>query len=168
MLNRLKNLFKIARLLSTDDSGNLRFGRITCLGKEQKILLFTPYGVMSHPPAGSMVAVLNQLGQESNGVGAADDPKNRIFKNLAEGEIAIGNYVTGAYVIFKSDDSIEINAPGDIKITAAGDMALEATNVEITSSTLTHNGTNVGDTHIHSQGNDSAGDSEVDTGGPHS
>ncbi len=33
---------------------------------------------------------------------------------------------------------------------------------------VTNNGTNIGETHIHSQGSDSDGDSEVDTGTPHS
>lgn len=32
---------------------------------------------------------------------------------------------------------------------------------------LMHNGVNIGDTHVHSQGNDSDGDSEVDTDPPH-
>lgn len=33
---------------------------------------------------------------------------------------------------------------------------------------VTNNGTNIGETHIHSQGNDSDGDNEVDTSTPHS
>jgi hypothetical protein len=38
--------------------------------------------------------------------------------------------------------------------------------IDFTSASLKHNGTNVGDTHTHTQGTDSAGDTEQDTGGP--
>lgn len=49
---------------------------------------------------------------------------------------------------------------------APGSITLTATNVAINSETLTHNGTNVGDTHVHPQGPDSAGNSQQDTDPP--
>jgi hypothetical protein len=49
---------------------------------------------------------------------------------------------------------------------APGSITLTATNVAINSETLTHNGTNVGDTHVHAQGQDSAGNSQQDTDPP--
>lgn len=53
-------------------------------------------------------------------------------------------------------------------VCGAASFTLTENGLEITAPTLTHNGTNIGDTHIHSQDADSDGDSEVDTGYPHS
>lgn len=49
---------------------------------------------------------------------------------------------------------------------APGSITLTATHVAIHSQTLTHNGTNVGDTHVHPQGPDSAGNSQQNTEPP--
>lgn len=55
--------------------------------------------------------------------------------------------------------------PGAINLTAPS-ITLNASDVAINSGTLTHNGTNVGDTHTHPQGADSDNNSQQDTGGP--
>lgn len=199
----IKNAFKIARLLSCDDSGDLRFASVSFLGKTQKVMLFTPYGLMSKPPADSLALIWSQQAQESNGIGMADDPRNRTLKNLASGEVALGNYSTGHYIYFDQNglctiiaDDINIVAANDITmnaenitLTASSDvsitgdtvgieatttMDLDATTLNITGTTipitgaLTNNTVNIGSTHIHSQGADSDGDTEQDTGVPHS
>lgn len=48
----------------------------------------------------------------------------------------------------------------------SGNVEITAGSVNIASSSLTHNGTNIGETHVHPQGNDSDNDSQQDTGGP--
>jgi len=63
-----------------------------------------------------------------------------------------------------SATTIDLNAT-TVNITATTTNI--AGNVAITGSTLTHNGVNIGSTHIHSQGPDSAGNTEQDTGVPH-
>lgn len=203
IITMIKNAFKIARLLSCDDSADLRFASVSFLGKTQKVMLFTPYGLMSKPPADSLALIWSQQAQESNGIGMADDPRNRTLKNLASGEVALGNYTTGHYIYFDENglctiiaDDINIVAASDITMTAenitlnaasdiniSGDtvgieatttMNLDATTLNISGTTipisgaLTNNTVNIGSTHIHSQGNDSNGDTEVDTGVPHS
>lgn len=181
IISLIKNLFKIAKLLSVDDSGNLRFYNVSFMGKSgQKILGFSPYGLMHNPPVSSMVLLWSQNAQESNGIGMADDPKNRTLKNLKSGEVALGNYETGHYIYFDEnglctvvakdlkfqiDDSVTVIGT-DLEFQIDNSVTVIGTDVEITSSTLTHNGTNIGDTHVHPQGNDAAGDSEVDTDGP--
>ena len=65
---------------------------------------------------------------------------------------------TGSVKISLTDDRVNINAP-DINLTASGAVA-------ITSATLTHNGINVGDTHVHPQAADSRGDRQQDTNPP--
>jgi hypothetical protein len=47
-----------------------------------------------------------------------------------------------------------------------GSITLTAINVAINSETLTHNGTNVGDTHVHPQGSDSDGNTQQNTEPP--
>lgn len=176
----IKNLFRIASMLDVDDSGNLRFCTVSSLGKSQKSMLFSQYGIMHNPPPNSLALIWTQQGQESNSVAMADDPNNRPLKNLAPGEFAIGNYLTGDYAYFKEDGTLEIkttgnlianvggdlnaNVSGDINASAGGAMTATAsgkatldstTEIELIApiikltGTLTNNGTNMGDTHIH-------------------
>lgn len=211
ILTLIKNLFKIAKLLSVDDSGGLRFGTVSMLGKTQKVMIFSPYGLMHNPPTSSLSLVWSQQGQESNGIAMADDPNNRTLKDLKSGEVAIGNYITGHYIHFDESgtchlltdnlniivnhtctltaQNIDISASQDVTIAAqnlyldiendaslvSGTIGLEssstidliAVDVGIDSTTMQHNSVNVGGDHIHSQGQDSAGDTEQDTGAPH-
>jgi phage gp45-like len=123
-LRLIKNLFKIAKLLSVDDSGDYQFMTVTTLGKTQKVLSFKPYGLMSSPPAGSMIGLWSQQGQESNGIGIADDPKNRIFTDMAEGEVALGNYITASSIIFDENGDAILATANDALIAAANDVTL--------------------------------------------
>jgi phage gp45-like len=108
LLTLIKNLFKIARLLSVDDSGDLRIATLSALGKKQTALLFTPYGLMHNPPVDSLALLWNQQAQSSNGIAMADSPNTRIFKDLKEGEVAVGNYMTGDYLFFNEGGSSEL------------------------------------------------------------
>lgn len=130
----IKNLFKLARLLSVDDTGDLRFATIEGSGKaSQKILLFTPYGLMSRPPAGSLALVWAQNAQEANGIGIADDPNNRTLTSLASGEVALGNYTTGHYIYFDANGLCTILAD-NVNIVAASDINLTAENITLSAS----------------------------------
>lgn len=76
----------------------------------------------------------------------------------ADSESMVIQSTAGAVKISLNDSRIDINAPA-INLTATGAVA-------ITSASLTHNGTNIGDDHIHPQEPDSANNTEQDTGGP--
>lgn len=188
LITMIKNAFKIARLLSVDDSADLRFGSVSMLGKTQKVMIFSPYGLMHNPPSDSLALVWSQQGQESNGIGIADDPKNRTLKDLKSGEVAIGNYLTGAYIYFDENGKCTI-AADDMDVLIQNDISLEAinmttvcsgtfevqavninliasANIALSAASVAHDGTNIGDDHYHSQGNDSGGSIEQDTGGP--
>jgi phage gp45-like len=133
----IKNLFKIAKLLSVDDSGALQFATVTTLGKTQKVLMLKPYGLMSSPPVDSIVGLWSQQGQESNGIGIADDPKNRPIKDMKTGEVALGNYATGNFVYFDSDGSTQVYSAKDLIETITGDVL--ATITGAISATVTGN-----------------------------
>jgi phage gp45-like len=167
MIKTIRNFFKVARLLATMDNNDLRIANVQTMGKSQKVMLFTPYGLMHNPPANSMALVWSQQGQESNGIGMADDPANRTLKGLEPGEVAIGNYETGAYILFSADGSCKIKAD-NIDFDCTGTLTATAnTSLSLISPIMTNNGINVGSTHVHSQGADSDGDAEQDTEVPH-
>ncbi len=61
------------------------------------------------------------------------------------------------YLWLKSDGSIEGKC---------STFSIDCNDISLSSTTLKHNGTNIGEDHRHPQGADSAGNSEQDTGGP--
>jgi phage gp45-like len=127
ILNRIRNLFKFAKLMSVNDAGGFQYFSVSMLGKTQTVLGFTPYGLMSCPPAGSMVALWSQQGHEANGVGMADDPNNRILKDMVDGEVALGNYVTLAYLLFDKDSGYQLVVPLNVTETIGGDSVKTVT-----------------------------------------
>lgn len=150
--SRLINLIKTGKLISVDDSGNLRSGVVSFLGKNQKVNVFTPYGLMHNPPINSLSFLCCLLGKESNILSFSDDPINRPLKNLKEGEVALGNYKTGDYVYFDEDGNFkgvvtkdfnfiigndQIESVGNDKtVTAGNDINLTATNnINLTATT---------------------------------
>lgn len=67
------------------------------------------YGICSNPPKGSNGILFPILGSDSNIACLADDIKNR-FKDLKEGEVILGNYLTKSFIKFNQDGGIEIHA----------------------------------------------------------
>lgn len=159
------NKLRFDSLIAFFDNLPFRKARVKGLGKESTVHVIYPYGLTANVPEGALCVSWQVSGQESDRAAIADFPQSRP-KNLEPGEVVVSNYLTGSEVRFKKN--------GDIAITAAGDIDMTATNVlingdvAITGTNVTHNGNNIGDTHIHSQANDSNGDTEADTGAPHS
>ncbi len=104
----IKNLIKIARLVSTDDSGNFSRGVASYMGKEVPILDMKPYGLLHRPPANSLCLIFSQNAQESSAIALIDDPKRRTLKNLIEGEVALNNQTTGDYIYLKDGNAIDL------------------------------------------------------------
>lgn len=71
--------------------------------------------------------------------------------------------------IWLKDGTFALGNNQELKVTIIGGNITLSTDgeIDIRSSKLTHNGVNIGDTHVHSQGSDSAGDGERDTDPPH-
>jgi len=134
LINKIKNLIKIARVVLVDDSNDIRVAKVQFLGKKQRCAVFTPYGFMSNPPPNSAGPIWQVDGEESKLIGMFDLTNERTNKNLNPGETAIGNYLTGDYVLFKEGKIIEVNATGDLiatvgsnaEITAGADVTVSA------------------------------------------
>jgi len=125
--NRQKTDIKSATVESIDDAQNIRFAFIKTLGNPlQKTQAFSPYGLCSNPPDGSLSISLNMQGIASNTVSFIDDPKNR-KKGLLKGEVAIVNYLTGATVYVKQDGGIDIESPSGCRIKLLPDGTIEMT-----------------------------------------
>lgn len=123
-------------MTSSDDSGNLRFGRFKYQGRTSDVKgnIFTPYGLMHNPPDGSMAMIFSQNAQESNPITIVDDPNNRTLKNLAKGEVAVGNYLSGSYIHFLANGDILINnVSGNSSILVkTNEVVITATMVTVT------------------------------------
>ena len=106
---------------------------------------FQMYGLTSHPLPGADALVLAVGGIRQHPVVLIDDRRHRV-KELAEGEVCIytdededGDPMR---IVLKRGREIDIRAGGTrIRMTSSG--------VAITGGSLTHNGTNVGSTHVH-------------------
>lgn len=133
LYNVIKNIFKVAKILSIDDSGDFQYGQVSYLGKEHKVLIFYPYGLVGKPPADSMSLLWSQQGQESNGIGIAGDPKTRPLKDLKDGESALVNHVTGDYVYLKENGDLHAKVSGDLIADVGGNSVVTVDgNAEIT------------------------------------
>ena len=94
---------------------------------------------------------------------AVDNPELR-FTGLAEGELKIGNYLTGDYVYFKADGTMEVKATTSVDVIAptvniSGDAVIVG---DVTANNFISTGLPGVDfnTHIHT------GDSGGNTGVP--
>jgi phage gp45-like len=159
--------------LVTSDASDYPQGQGKYNDKVTDYTRLSPYGLDSNPPAGVTIVLFSSQGQEAVKFGIASDFLGRL-KGLKEGEVALYNTLTKSFVFLKENGDIEINAKSALLINAVGDTEINTPNLvlngnlEITGGTVTNDGTNIGKTHIHSQGDDGAGDAEVDTGSPHS
>lgn len=81
-------------------------------------------------------------------------------------ENAVLQTLDGTVKVSLSPDKLKLTAP-EIELNAVTNCSIISPEIKI-AGYLTNNGVNVGSTHIHSQGNDGSGDSEADTGAPHS
>lgn len=72
------------------------------------------------------------------------------------------NFVNDGIRITDGDNYfwLKDSGEGEVKVT---NLNVVANDVNFDSSTLTHNGVNIGETHVHAQGNDSANDSQQDS-----
>ena len=127
IINKIKNIIKLARVVSVDDSKDIRIGVVQYLGKEQQVTIFTPYGFMHNPPENSFGPIWQINGEESKIVGMFDRTDQRPVKELASGEVAVGNYLTGDYVIFKSSGIEIVAATGTVTISGDLDVTGEVT-----------------------------------------
>lgn len=169
LLHKIKTLFKLAELISSDNSGDIKKGIFSFMGSAPEGVLFSPYGIMSNPPDGSIIMALSQNGNEANQIGVAVNTKD-IVDGSKDTDVVIGNPVSKTFIHFRGDKEMDIISPlkvnvtaPDVEVNASNKVKVTATDIELVSDTLTHNGINIGETHVHEQKVDSAGNTQQDT-----
>lgn len=152
MISKLVNMVKRAFVTtSLADDQVFPIIQISYHEKIANVEHMTPYGVYSNPPANALAIVLSIGGQEENRVAFANTPNSR-FKNLKEGEVLVGNPLTGSYVKFDEDGNItelsknnktiqvdedfNITVNGNTTINSTGNASINAENAAITATTL--------------------------------
>lgn len=131
---------KTAILESVDDSGILRSGTASWLGRDgQPVQLASLYGIVHNPPAGSQLLLMPQNGQESYCIALPDHPALRPLLNLLPGEVAIVNYLTKAHVIFKQNGDIVVETDFNViancrtaQVNADSHIGLTAPQIDMT------------------------------------
>lgn len=134
-LHRVKNLARRGVVRSSDDAHKALELEVAILAKETSrgVERFAHYGFTSRPKAGAEVVVISIGGERAHPIVVADeDRRERPTGALADGEVAI--YAAGgARVFLRADGSVEIEAPGGVRINggvevtgdleASGDLA---------------------------------------------
>ena len=114
----LKNIIRQAVIsVVSDDSEAYPKAQATANGKATDITRLSVYGLCSNPPLDSHVLMISSQAQEAVKFGVINDFLRR-KKNLKEGEVALFNCITGAFVYLKADGSIEVESTLKVSVTA--------------------------------------------------
>lgn len=184
----LRNLLRWARITKAgSDDQQFATQQMEYLGKVADGLIVFPYGIHGNVPPDALALMFAVQGNADNRAAIAWTPKDR--PKLKEGEVAFYHPPTDAFIIWRQsgDLDIETGEGGSANVnvnckqanitasesmtvdtpesTFTGNMTVQGqitgqSNLNITG-TMTNNGKNVGDTHGHTQGNDSGGNSEA-------
>lgn len=117
ILQKLKSMFKFGYVSNIkDDTGDLPVAQYTYHGQSKDIVTIYPYGFCANAPADNLAVVVN-MGTTDQKIAFTASGKDR-FKNLKGGEVVVGNFVTGDFVKFNSEQKIEVVSGGSVDITA--------------------------------------------------
>lgn len=104
------------------------------------------YGVSSQPPRNSLGLLFQVEGMGGVQYGIFDYAQRR-FKNLNEGELQVGNYLTQASIKFDQGGNVVINVPsgnltavvsGNMNATVTGNTTIETNRLNITATDGSH------------------------------
>ena len=177
-----RNLLRWARITKAGENGQQFFTQqMEYLGKTSDGVIIYPYGIHGNAPIDCLALMMSVQGNADNRAAIAWDAKNR--PDLEEGEVAFYHPPTKGFIIWRKNGDLDIDtgqtegAKGSINVICrqANIAASESLNIEspettidgnfTVNGTMTNNGKDVGDTHRHSQANDSDGNTEQDISG---
>ncbi len=154
LANRVKLVVGKAIVRLIDDQMRMQTMQVEALRGEvlEGLERYQQYGFSSHPHKNSEALILALNGMRQHSVIVAVDDRRYRLTELEEGEVALYTDLDGTdgqRIVLKRDGSIEIAASGSSITVANGNINLAANSVTIDSRSLTHNGTNIGNTHTH-------------------
>lgn len=145
---------------ATADDTTFQTVQVTYLGKTVNADLLMPYGIAANPPLDSPGIMLTIGAQDDNRVSMVGTSPAIRMKGLKDGEMAVGNFKKGNFVIFKESGAIELVCLEDLDLSISGDG-----NVTIEGDL---NLTTIGDTKIESSGDlnlTTTGDTKIESSG---
>lgn len=108
VINNITGMIKRAYItLVGSDKDKFQTTQVNYLDKTADIEVIYPYGLCGNPPKNSIVLLFNVQAQEENRAGICNLPNKR-FKDLKEGEVVVGNYLTGSYVKFLENGDVKL------------------------------------------------------------
>jgi adhesin HecA-like repeat protein len=117
VLNKIRSLFKFGYVSNIGgDEGNLPESQFIYHGQAKDIVTIYPYGFSANAPSKNMAVIVN-MGTTDQKIAFTASGLDR-FKNLKGGEVVVGNFVTGDFVKFNSEQKIEVVSGGSVDITA--------------------------------------------------
>lgn len=177
-MSLIRNMLARAVVKLIGDSGGRQTAQLEVTKGEliDDVPRIQQYGLTGNPPSAGTDAIVIFLGgdREQGMIIAMENQAYRIA-GLQTGEVALyddlGNVVklgreqlevTATIKLVATAPDVEITATGSAKIAAgASSITITPSGVAISSATLTHNGKNIGATHIHTQTQPGTGNSGV-------
>lgn len=130
IMNRIKQAFM--KLLS-DDSSTYPRATTNYKGKDVQTVRQSVYGVSSNPPKQSLCLLFQVEGMGGVQYGIFDYAQGR-FKNLEEGEVQIGNYLTSASIKFDKEGNVIVTVPNNITFNVTGNSTVNTSRLTINAS----------------------------------
>lgn len=110
--------------LVTDDTTTWPQAQLAFNGVATTAVRINPYGISSNPPLNGYAILLSPHDREGHQLALIDAPTKR-FKELKEGEVKIGNYLTQAFVFFDQQGNLNIDTDGNIIARAGGNVEVD-------------------------------------------
>lgn len=146
---RIGNMFARGRVASVKSGAKMQVLQLELLAGEAKDRLehFEPYGFTSAPRPGAEALAVFLDGDRSHGVVLVVADRRYRLRSLQPGEVALhdDDPVSGSTIVLKRGGVVEITA---------------ATEIQLNTPRLTHNGVSIGAAHKHSNvqtGSDTSG-----------
>jgi len=168
VLASLTNLVKLVRFSRKESDDKIYHSQqVEALGKAFDTVTIMPYGLHANVPI-DFLGVLLQIGSQEQGRVVLPTANKERIQGLESGELIVFHPQTKSVIHFKNNGDIDITSDNDMSV-AAGKIKLDG-DVDISgkctiTGDLIQGGKNVGSPHKHAQGNDCAGDAQVNTGG---
>ena len=126
------------------------------LGAQTEVVLLQPYGFSANPPVGSLGTIFQSNGDQGTKYAMVNDPLNR-FRNLAPGEVKVGNYGHASSIYFNDQQQIvietgsstvTINENGSMVIDSPEGITINGGNVTVVGGDVIADGISL-KTHVH-------------------
>lgn len=124
--NKLQHLIKHSYISNTQQDGQSFYNaQIVSYGGASQSIIYHPYGMTTCPPINSMGITLSGSGYAENKMTLPYSTQYR-WTGLQNGEVQLGNPVSGTYIKFDKDGNVTIYTPNK-QVNITGDTTITGT-----------------------------------------